>query len=77
MTGGMVFGFGDTKITVSFADFILSTGNACVVGMTPLGDGDQQVLGDSFMRSAYGKPYFAVCDVEYCFAYFRKNDSCV
>jgi hypothetical protein len=58
MTGGVTFGFGGAKgtsITVSFADFILSDGDVCLVGLTPLADGNQQILGDSFMRSAYGR----------------------
>ena len=58
ISGGIVFGFEKTKITVSFADFILqASAGLCVVGLMPLADGSQQILGDSFMRSAFGKHF--------------------
>ena len=58
MSGGIVFGFGKTKITVSFADFIIqASADLCIMGLMPLADGNQQILGDSFMRSAFGKSF--------------------
>jgi hypothetical protein len=55
MTGGLVVGFGSVNITVPFSDLIFTAGGLCAVGVISIATGGQQVLGDSFLRAAYGK----------------------
>ncbi|KPM34326.1 hypothetical protein AK830_g12237 [Neonectria ditissima] len=52
--GGVTFGFGDGEITVPFREFIFTAQGLCAVGLEGVKDG-QQILGDSFLRAAYGK----------------------
>ncbi|KAF4952236.1 hypothetical protein FSARC_12701 [Fusarium sarcochroum] len=52
--GGITFGFGDDKvITVPFREFIYTAQGLCAVGVEPVEKGEQQILGDSFLRAAY------------------------
>ncbi|KAM0427846.1 hypothetical protein ACHAPT_007305 [Fusarium lateritium] len=55
--GGITFGFGDDDgekiITVPFREFVLTAQGICAVGLEPIKEGEQQVLGDSFLRAAY------------------------
>lgn len=54
--GGITFGFGGDKIiTVPFREFVYTSQGLCAVGLEPIKAGEQQVLGDSFLRAAYGK----------------------
>ncbi|EEU37750.1 uncharacterized protein NECHADRAFT_4173, partial [Fusarium vanettenii 77-13-4] len=52
--GGVTFGFGgDKTITVPFHEFVYTAQGLCAVGLEPIKEGEQQVLGDSFLRAAY------------------------
>ncbi|UPK89595.1 hypothetical protein LCI18_000530 [Fusarium solani-melongenae] len=52
--GGVTFGFGGDKIiTVPFREFVYTAQGLCAVGLEPIKEGEQQVLGDSFLRAAY------------------------
>ncbi|RSM09582.1 hypothetical protein CDV31_007688 [Fusarium ambrosium] len=51
--GGITFGFGDKIITVPFHEFVYTAQGLCAVGVDPIKEGEQQVLGDSFLRAAY------------------------
>ena len=54
--GGITFGFGGDKIiTVPFREFVYTAQGLCAVGLEPIKEGEQQVLGDSFLRAAYGE----------------------
>ncbi|KAM6517934.1 hypothetical protein FSOLCH5_006704 [Fusarium solani] len=51
--GGITFGFGGKIITVPFREFVYTAQGLCAVGLEPIKEGEQQVLGDSFLRAAY------------------------
>ncbi|KAJ3537249.1 hypothetical protein NM208_g6391 [Fusarium decemcellulare] len=55
--GGITFGFGgsdDEKIiTVPFHELIYTSQGLCAVAVEPTKEGEQQILGDSFLRAAY------------------------
>ncbi|RSL51143.1 hypothetical protein CEP54_011580 [Fusarium duplospermum] len=51
--GGTTFGFGDKIITVPFREFVYTAQGLCAVGLDPIKEGEQQILGDSFLRAAY------------------------
>ncbi|KAI8676303.1 hypothetical protein LRP88_10687 [Fusarium phalaenopsidis] len=52
--GGITFGFGGDKIiTVPFRELVYTAQGLCAVGLEPIKEGEQQVLGDSFLRAAY------------------------
>jgi hypothetical protein len=52
--GTMDFGFGNTVVHVPFHEFIWQAGtNLCALGV--VADDSSFVLGDSFLRAAYGK----------------------
>jgi hypothetical protein len=53
--GGITFGFGGKIITVPFREFVYTAQGLCAVGLEPIKEGEQQVLGDSFLRAAYGE----------------------
>ncbi|KAH6888608.1 aspartic peptidase domain-containing protein [Thelonectria olida] len=53
LPGGLTFGFTGTEVTVSFSDLIYEVDNTCVFGILPVEDGGQQILGATFLRSAY------------------------
>lgn len=55
MTGSINFGFGNGTIAVAFSDFIFAVEELRAVGLLPIADGSQQILGVPFLRSAYGK----------------------
>ncbi|VUC30155.1 unnamed protein product [Clonostachys rosea] len=51
--GGLDFKFGNKTITVPFSEFIFTAEGICAAGLEPVEDGQQQVLGVSFLRAAY------------------------
>ncbi|CAM1510190.1 Fc.00g005250.m01.CDS01 [Cosmosporella sp. VM-42] len=51
--GGFTFGFEGVNVTVSFSDMIYEVDGICAFGILKTVGHGQQVLGDSFMRSAY------------------------
>ncbi|KAF4331951.1 secreted aspartic ase [Fusarium beomiforme] len=52
--GGLSIGFGeDHVVTVPLRELIYTAEGLCAVGVEPVEDGEQQVLGDSFLRAAY------------------------
>ncbi|CAI6089444.1 unnamed protein product [Clonostachys chloroleuca] len=51
--GGLDFKFGNKTITVPFYEFIFTAEGICAAGLEPVEDGQQQVLGLSFLRAAY------------------------
>lgn len=51
--GTVDFGFGNTIIHVPFKEFIWEAGSLCVLGV--VAEDGAPVLGDSFLRAAYGK----------------------
>ncbi|KAL2694760.1 hypothetical protein Neosp_001347 [[Neocosmospora] mangrovei] len=51
--GGVTFAFGDKTITIPFHEFVYTAQGLCAVGLEPIKEGEQQVLGDSFLRAAY------------------------
>lgn len=53
--GGMTVRFGNTTILVPFQELIFTAKGLCAVGIQPVEDGQQQILGDSFLRAAYGE----------------------
>ncbi|KAH8647127.1 aspartic peptidase domain-containing protein [Xylariales sp. PMI_506] len=55
-SGGLTLGFGGSSqktITVSFRDLIFTAEGLCALGIIPIVEGGQQVLGVSFLRAAY------------------------
>jgi len=54
--GGLVLNFGEnTIITVPLRELIYTAQGLCAVGVEPAEEGKQQILGDSFLRAAYGE----------------------
>lgn len=53
--GTVDFGFGNTIIHVTYNDFIWHIGTSCYVGLAA--DDTAPVLGDSFLRAAFGKAF--------------------
>ncbi|SCO81687.1 uncharacterized protein FRV6_05900 [Fusarium oxysporum] len=52
--GGLVLNFGEnTIITVPLRELIYTAQGLCAVGVEPVEEGKQQILGDSFLRAAY------------------------
>ncbi|CAG9976775.1 unnamed protein product [Clonostachys byssicola] len=51
--GGLDFKFGNKTIMVPFHEFIFTAEGICAAGLEPVEDGQQQVLGLSFLRAAY------------------------
>lgn len=55
MEGGLVIGFGDVSILISFNDLIFTAGGLCAVGVQGSDEGLQQILGVPFFRASYSK----------------------
>lgn len=55
MDGGMIFTFRNKTITVPFQDVILTAEGLCAVGLLKTASTEQQVLGITFLRAAYGQ----------------------
>ena len=53
MTGGVTFGFEGVNITVPFSDMVYEVQGICAFGIVKTAGDDQQILGDTFLRSAY------------------------
>lgn len=53
MPGGLTFGFDGVDVVVSFDDLVYQVDDTCLFGIVKTIGQDQQILGDTFMRSAY------------------------
>jgi hypothetical protein len=60
--GGFLLNFGNKTITVPLSDFILAADELCAVGLLPIEQAGQQVLGDTFLRAAYGTSYLGLVE---------------
>jgi hypothetical protein len=60
--GSVDFTFGSLTIHVPYKEFMWQQDpQNCYVGALPIASGGTALLGDSFLRSAYGQPLFLRC----------------
>lgn len=52
--GSVDFTFADLTIHVPMSEFIWEVDGSCLVGVLPTSSGTTPLLGDTFLRSAYG-----------------------
>lgn len=57
VAGSVDFGFGDVVIRVPYSDFLLKMGDSCSMGVQGGEEGSEgeAILGDTFLRGAYGE----------------------